>query len=180
MDAQAFIQGCETALKELVDEMKTPLMKYSYSILLNYADAEDAVQSAFIKAYISRKNIRNPVALSSYLYRLTYNASVDIIRKRRFFVAELQLPNNSSSYMSEEMLIALGKLSVFDRAVVYGRAVDEMSYKELSEIHGKSEQSLRKRYERARTKLFDLLKKEEIEEASMISGKLERRTCHER
>ena len=179
MDAIAFIQGCERALKELIDEMRTPLMKYSYSILLNYTDAEDTVQTAFIKAYTNRKSIRNPATLSSYMYRLTYNASVDIIRKRRFFVTEPQRSSHNSSYISDEMLAALGKLSAFDRAVVYGRAVDEMSYGELAEIHGKSEQSLRKRYERAKNKLFDLLKKKEPDEGFVTSRKLERRTCHE-
>lgn len=175
MDAEAFTQGCETALKELIDEMQTPLMKYSYSILLNYNDAEDAVQTSFVKAYINRKNIRNPAALSSYMYRLTYNASVDIIRKRRFFVTEPQLSNHNNSYISEEMLLALGKLLPLDRAVVYGRAVDEMSYSELSDIHGKSEQYLRKRYERAKKKLFQLLKKKEPDETSMLSRQIERR-----
>ena len=149
MDAHAFIQGCEMALKEIIEEMRLPLMKYSYSILLNYADTEDAVQTAFIKTYINRKKIRDPRALSAYLYRLTYNASVDIVRKRRIFVKEPQSPNSNCNYISEEMIAALGKLAALDRALVYGRAVDEMSYSELSEIHGKSEQSLRKRYERA-------------------------------
>jgi RNA polymerase sigma-70 factor (ECF subfamily) len=157
VDVEAFISGCETELEKLIGEMQAPLMKYSYSILLNYADAEDAVQMAFINTYQNRERIRNINNLSAYLYRVTYNASVDIIRINRFIVREPQLPNNSSSYISEDMQKALGKLTALDRALIYGRAVDELSYSELSEIHGKSEQSLRKRYERAKKKLIGLL-----------------------
>jgi RNA polymerase sigma-70 factor (ECF subfamily) len=161
LDAVAFIRGCETALEQLINEMRTPLMKYSYSVLLNYSDAEDAVQSAFIKAYMNRKSIRDTEALSAYLYRLTYNASIDIIRKRRFIIQETCSSNVDSQYISEEMIAALRKLSASDRSLVYGRIVDEMTYAELSEIHGKSEQTIRKRYERAKKKLAALLVNEE-------------------
>jgi len=180
MDSEAFIRGCEAALKELIDEMQTPLMKYSYGILLNYADAEDAVQSAFVKVYMNRKNIRNPNTLPAYLYRTTYNMSVDIIRKRRFFIMESQPANKNCDYISEEMLDALGKLSTLDRALVYGRAVEEMDYKELSDIHGKSEQSLRKRYERAKKKLICILNANQQDKTLMMNNTLERRKCHER
>lgn len=50
-----------------------------------------------------------------------------------------------------------------DRALFFSRAVEEQSYKELSEIYGKSEAVLRKRYERARKKLkASLINKEEL------------------
>jgi len=163
MDVEAFAKGDESALKELIEKMQKPLMKYSYSILLNYADAEDAVQTAFVKTYTNRNKIQDFKKLSAYLYRVTYNASIDIIRKRRFFVMETRAISHNSNFISEEMTTALGKLSAKDRALVYGRAVDEMSYTELSQIHGKSEQTLRKRYERAKVKLADILKPNEKE-----------------
>lgn len=171
MDAEAFIKGCETALKECIDEMQTPLMKYCYNILLNYADAEDAVQTTFIKAYKNRNNIRNSITLPAYLYRVAYSTSIDIIRKRRFFMVDSQRSNNCSNFISEEMQAALSKLTALDRAIVYGRAVDELSYSELSEIYGKSEQILRKRYERAKKKLINILKKNDREESIIIHNK---------
>jgi len=164
MDIETFIKGDESTLKELIDEMQKPLLKYSYSILLNYADAEDAVQTAFVKTYTNRKNIKDSKKLSAYLYRVTFNESINIIRRRRFFVMERTgLSYKDSNYISEEMTAALGKLKAQDRALVYSRAVDEMSYIELAEIHGKSEQTLRKRYERAKVKLADILKPYEKE-----------------
>jgi len=173
VDVDAFINGCEAALEELINEMRAPLMKYSYSILLNHADAEDAVQTAFIKIYQNRKHIRSINNLSAYLNRVTYNASVDIIRINRFIVREPQSQNSINSYISEEMQKALGKLTALDRALVYGRAVDELSYNELSEIHGRSEQSLRKRYERAKKKLVGLLNLNKQKETLIINNNRE-------
>ena len=58
---------------------------------------------------------------------------------------------------SEEVLQALLKLSPLERAVVYVRTVEEMSYQEMAEIFECSEASLRKRHERAKKKLLGYL-----------------------
>ncbi|MDR3206730.1 MAG: RNA polymerase sigma factor, partial [Oscillospiraceae bacterium] len=99
---QAFMDGDEEALAGLIAEMTPPLMKYSFSILLNYSDAEDAVQTAFFKAFVGRSGLRDPGALSAFLYRITYNASVDIARKRRFVVPRDRRPDDSG-YLSETL-----------------------------------------------------------------------------
>jgi len=158
MDAEAFISGSEIALEQLMLEMTPPLMKYCYNILLNYSDAEDAVQDTFIKIYRSRASIRNSGTLTAYLYRIAYTSSIDIIRKRRFLLKAKKIQHNESKHISEEMNVALKKLQPIDRALIYSRIVDEVGYSELSEIFGKSEQSLRKRYERAKKKLAVLLR----------------------
>jgi len=166
VDAEAFINGSEEALGQLMDEMTPALMRYSYGILLNYSDAEDAVQTAFVKAYLGRGSIRDPGTLTAFLYRVTYNASVDIVRKRLFFITESAAGRQDRQFISEEMAAALKKLPALDRALVYGRVVEEMSYTALSAVHGKSEQSLRKRYERAKKKLAKLLRPEQEPEKS--------------
>jgi len=158
MDAEAFISGSEIGLEQLMLEMTPPLMKYCYNILLNYSDAEDAVQDTFIKAYRGRTSIRNADTLTAYLYRIAYNSSIDIIRKRRFLMTVKKTPHNESKYLSEEMDASLRKLQPLDRALIYSRIVDDVTYSELSVIYGKSEQSLRKRFERAKKKLATLLR----------------------
>lgn len=47
----------------------------------------------------------------------------------------------------------LQKLKPSDRALVYGIAVEERSFKEMSAILQRTESTLRKRYERAKIKL---------------------------
>ena len=58
----------------------------------------------------------------------------------------------------ENILKALFSLNALDRALVYSRVMEDRPYDELAKIHGKSSSALRKRYERAKNKLADMLK----------------------
>lgn len=155
-EIKAFIEGSEAALEELVQLYTKPLLKYCYSILCNYYDAEDAVQITFIKVYQKRADIQSEKALPSFLYKAAYSTSIDIIRKRRLllFPAEPNRPEPApgAALMSDQTEKALRKLSPADRGLLYNKIVEEMSYKELSSIYGKSETVLRKRFERAKKK----------------------------
>jgi RNA polymerase sigma-70 factor (ECF subfamily) len=119
----------------------------------------------FIKAHQNRdKFTGNDKGLSNFLYKIAYNTCIDIIRKRKFALELLKneqvKPSASSEYIPENLKSALNLLPVLDRAVVYGRAVEELQFEELAKIHGKSAVSLRKRYERARKKLSEILEKD--------------------
>lgn len=151
--------------EDLIRLYNDGLIKYCYSILCNYADAEDAVQTTFIKAITNSNSIKNKEAIKSYLYKVAYRASLDIIRKRK-----ASLYSDPSEYENgyteendmdfpHELKDALAKLSPLDRALFYERAVNDVSYRELSEIYSKSQSSLRKKYERARKKVAKHLKK---------------------
>ena len=167
IDVDEFIKGNERELEKLMSQLTKPLMRYCSSILLNFADAEDAVQTTFIKVYKKRHTLKNPDALNTFIYRIAYSVCIDIIRSRKLFIPLNEEVENikqiEDEYFSEILHDALLKLSPFDRALVYSRIVEEYSYKELSEIHKKSEVSLRKRYERAKNKLQQILKKMEFE-----------------
>lgn len=164
-NVEKFIAGEEEELDKIVLELTPQLMRYCSSILLNFADAEDAVQTTFIRAYQKRHKIRNPEAFVTYIYRIAYSASIDIIRARRFFVVPDEELKTDRGYISDEMKDALLKLSYLDRAIVYGRVIEGYSYEDLAKIHGKSETSLRKRYERAKKKMaLSLENSKKIEE----------------
>lgn len=147
-----FMDGEEEALNEVIQTYSKPLSKYCYSVLGNYHDVEDAVQTAFVRVYQKRRTIQNSKTFPSFLYRTAYHICIDMIRKQKRFLIPVK-EEVQESYMSEELYEALMKLKPLDRAVIYNKVVNEMSYKELSEIYGKSEVSLRKRMERIKAKL---------------------------
>ena len=153
-DAEKFMEGDERELEQIMTELTPRLMKYCTSILLNVMDAEDAVQTTFIRAFKKRQTLRDPYKLIPFLYRIAYSSSINILRKRRFFQTEArEITGNPEEFLSDQMLSALESLSKLDRALVYGRAVEEYSYSELARMYNKSEVSLRKRYERACRKM---------------------------
>jgi len=154
-DAQALRMGDETALEDAIDTLTPELYRYAVGILLSKADAEDAVQSAFISLWKYRSSLRESSAVRAYLYRCTYRASVDIIRRNRRF---LPLPSQrDADVLSDTMQNALSHLSAIERAIVYERAVIDTSYTELAERLGIREDNVRKKYERAKKKLARIL-----------------------
>lgn len=150
-DAQALLAGDENALSDAIDTLSPELYRYAAGILLSRHDAEDAVQCAFVALWQHRESVRNPDAVRAYLYRCTYRAAVDLIRRNRLYIP-LQKQEDTCP-ISEEMRAALSHLSAAERAIVYERAVMETPYAELAAHLGLREDNVRKKYERAKKKL---------------------------
>ena len=151
-------------LEDIVNQYGRRILVYCHNILCNYHDAQDAVQTTFIKAYNKRESYKPIVSLSAWLHRIAYNSCMDIIRKRRFSLTGLFVEATHEGsyqmedrYISDELRAALAGLSAKDRALVFSRVIDEMDYKEMALIYNASETALRKRYERARKKLAEAL-----------------------
>ncbi len=154
-DAQALLMGDEIALESAIDVLTPELYRYAVGILLSSADAEDAVQSAFLSLWKHRSSLRDPNAVRAYLYRCTYHACVDIMRRSRLFMPLSH--RQETDIMSDEMRSALMHLSPTERAIVYERAVMDTSYAELAQRFELREDNVRKKYERAKKKLARVL-----------------------
>jgi RNA polymerase sigma-70 factor (ECF subfamily) len=148
-------------MESLIDEHATKLVRYCYGILGNYSDAEDVAQTLFIKLCLSPDRLLDIGAIPAYLYKAAYHACIDILRRNKRVVLmpdveKIQKGSYTESYDREfpqDMKKALKTLRPADRTLVVGRVVADLSYTELESILGKSEQTLRKRYERAKNKL---------------------------
>ena len=148
----------ELQLDELVSTYGEKLLRYATSILYNHQDAEDVVQDVFISAYQNQSKFDGK-NLSAWLYKITYNKSINKLKRRKFLFL-VDIPKNTiqepqQSGFSDETLYALGLLKPQDRALLYGRIIEGYTYEELAEQMGKSPAALRKRYERAKKKLAD-------------------------
>ena len=53
--------------------------------LKSYDDADDAAQEVFIKALNNIKKFRKESSLKTWLYRITFNVSSNILKKKKFF-----------------------------------------------------------------------------------------------
>jgi len=149
-----FATGGEAELEELIADYGEKLLRYAASILCSHQDAEDVVQDVFISAYKNRGGFdgRN---LSAWLYKITYNYSLNK-RKRRMPLFFSDMKNEPVVYMNSsampEIMEALRPLKPQERAILYGRIMNNYSYEELSQIMGSSPAALRKQYERAKKK----------------------------
>jgi len=151
--------GGEPELEEVIDAFGEKLLRYATSILCDNQDAEDIIQNVFLAAYQKRAGF-DGVNLSAWLYKITYNQCVNHLKKGKllFFSdfrnirEEIVNPYEETGF-SEDFLKALKRLGAEDRALLYGRIMDDQSYEELSGLFGKSPPALRKQYERAKKKL---------------------------
>ncbi len=162
---ETFTGGGEEALEQAVDLFAAPLFRYCHTMVCDYYEAQDITQNVFIKAYQNRHTFAKGTSLSAWLYKIAYPSCIDHLRKKKFafitdnkkiFREETMVASREDG-LSEEMLAALGCLTPKERAVLYGRVIEERDYRELAAICNCSEAALRKRYERAKRKLANAI-----------------------
>jgi len=86
MDEDAIIEGMtrgdQRAFRELVERFKKKVYYLALDMAGNPVDAEDISQEVFLKVYRSFGTFRKGAKLGSWLYRITYNASIDCLRRK--------------------------------------------------------------------------------------------------
>ncbi|MCZ6836304.1 MAG: sigma-70 family RNA polymerase sigma factor [Planctomycetota bacterium] len=79
----ALKRGDSDAYERLVREYGGRLYAAAYRVLGRETDAQDAVQDAFVSAFRALDTFEGQSMLSTWLYRITVNAALQILRKRR-------------------------------------------------------------------------------------------------
>jgi RNA polymerase sigma-70 factor (ECF subfamily) len=152
-------------VETLVEVYGDKIVKYCYSLLWDYHEAQDATQDVFVAAMKQIDTLRDRQNTKAWLYRIAHNRCMDLLRrKKRTERFGLRSAGGSDYHedtydfgISRALQVALNTLWPSERALVYNRAVDEMDYAELALIYGTKAETLRKRYERARKKLEETL-----------------------
>ncbi|MNP24554.1 ECF RNA polymerase sigma factor SigW [compost metagenome] len=145
---------------------------YCFRLLNNKEEAEDAVQDIFVKAYQNIGHFESQVSFNSWLYRVSYNHCLNQLRRKKFQnqlrkLLRQDVTTKSAEQMVENQLFsesvasALAKLSVEERNLLILRIFEDKSFAEIGEILGKSTVTVRKRYERTRCKLREVIERKE-------------------
>lgn len=158
--AARFLTGGEQALEEVIARYGEPLLRYATTILCDYQEAEDVVQEVFLSAYQNRAAFDGR-HLSAWLYKITYHRSLNALKKRKVVpldaAIDIAAPPAPPAELSDEVLQVLTLLKPEERALLYGRIMEEESYETLSQRLGRSPAALRKQYERSKKKLAGAL-----------------------
>ncbi len=172
--------GDADAFETLVLENQKKVYNLALKMTGNENDALDISQEAFIKAYTGLKNFRGESRFSVWLYRLTYNLSIDFIRKnQRNKVSSLTYVDDSGDYadyeipdisyepeselekreLLETISKGIGELPEKHREILVMREITGMSYEDISITLGLSEGTVKSRLSRARQGLIVILNK---------------------
>jgi RNA polymerase sigma-70 factor (ECF subfamily) len=165
-------RAIEAAVAALVSEYAGTLYRVAYSVLRNAADAEDAVQEAFLRVLRHRETLNEVRDQRVWLIRIVWNIVLD--RKRRAKtrpetddVAELARVLPASGLSAEEraaaaqhhahVLACVEQLPAKERQVLMLSAFEELTSVEIASVLGITESSVRSRLFRARNLMAGLL-----------------------
>jgi RNA polymerase sigma factor (sigma-70 family) len=80
---QGLRNGDETAFKYLVDTYQDRIFNTAIGIVQNAGDAEDVAQEVFIQVFRSIHQFKGDSKLSTWLYRITTTRALDLLRSRK-------------------------------------------------------------------------------------------------
>ncbi len=150
--------GDQTAFHELVGRHKKKIYYLAYDITGDHQEAEDISQEVFMKMFRSLKTFRRDAKMSSWLYQITVNTSIDSLRKKSskparsidefdpsFIQAELPIGGSGayafnpvlsaeSAQIQNHISQALKKVSPKERTVFVMRHYNDLKLHEIAEI----------------------------------------------
>jgi RNA polymerase sigma-70 factor (ECF subfamily) len=75
--------GDQAAFRLIVEGYSRDVFRLAFRITGNEEDAEDAVQETFLRAYRKLQGFEARANFGTWLYRVTANTSIDVLRRRR-------------------------------------------------------------------------------------------------
>lgn len=156
-------KGDRWAFEQLVDRHQHRLFTLAARLLGSPDDAADAVQEAFIRAWLGLASFRGGARFSTWLHRICLNAVHDQRARRRTSplesVPEPVDPRDEflASELSGAFQRALDELEEEYRAAVVLYDVLGCSYAEIAELTGVAEGTVKSRIFRGRKRLGELL-----------------------
>lgn len=169
----ASFEGRQKVFPMIVNQYSQSLYWKIRSIVLTHEDADDVLQNTFLKAWKSLPTFQGKAKLSTWLYRIAINESLDFLRRQKTAAlssadADLSVANRllADDYFDGDksqavLQEAIATLPDVQRTVFTLRYYDEMKYSEISEILGTSEGSLKASYHIAVQKITDYVKRYE-------------------
>lgn len=160
------------AFERVVREYSEQLYWKVRRIVLSHEDADDVMQNVFLKAWTHLDDYHGDSKLSTWLYRIAVNESIDFVRRRKplttvsvdnqesgvanMLLADKYFDGDETQALLQE---AIASLPDVQRTVFNLRYYDDMKYSEISQILHTSEGALKASYHFAVKKISEFFKR---------------------
>lgn len=162
---QSVINGNTHAFRFLVEQNKNLVWHMVLRMVKQTEDAEDLCQDVFIRVFKDLKKFRGDSKLSTWIASITYNVCIDYLRKKGRekldFTADPDYIKEESDFNTPGRMMNLAEIknivnNLIDQMPLHYRSVmtlfhlEEMSYKEIGEITGMPEGTIKSYLNRGR------------------------------
>ncbi len=159
--------GSLSAFEKLVIKHSPGLYSFIYRLVNNQADAEELTQQTWVKAWQNISRFQERSSFKTWLYRIGINLTLNYKTRCRP-VEELteSIPFESKHLPEEEYFkkrreelvrCALQELTPEQRTALILSVYEQLSYKEIAQIMGKSVRAVDSLLVRAKAKLHEIL-----------------------
>ena len=157
------------AFEQLVNRYSEQLYWQVRRIVLLHEDADDVLQNVFLKAWSKLDSFHQESKISTWLYRIALNESLDFMRRKKTqmistddetMVGSMLMADDYFNGTEAEAMLqeAIAQLPEVQRTVFNMRYFDDMKYSEISEILQTSEGSLKASYHIAVKKISEFFR----------------------
>jgi RNA polymerase sigma-70 factor, ECF subfamily len=165
--------GDEGSFRQIFNSHYANLCKYANTILRDMDEAEDVVQSVFLKILEKKESTNVTSDIKSYLYRAVHNFcinKIDYLKTRRLYQEQnilensgkVQSPNVFPTELEDSILVIIDKLPVQCRKIFIMSRYNEMKYSEIADVLGISVNTIENQISKAlkilRKELNDVIK----------------------
>ena len=172
--------GNEEAFNEMVQRYSKKLYYLCLKMLQNEKDAEDTVQTIFLKAYMNLSRFEEKSSISTWLYRIGMNVCTDVLRKRKkenttsLYAVDsddeeyaLEIPDEKENVeqtvlereRKEALYQAINSLKPKQKELIILRDIEGLSYEEIAEVLKMNTGTVKSGINRARKALLEKLQK---------------------
>ena len=162
-------KGNGEAFVTLIEQHRTQMYKTAKAILKNEEDVCDAIQETIVSAYKSIQTLKREKYFKTWLIRITINKCYDIIEKNNSLNSKIEKTicfdeEEKTSSIENKIDVNMALMAIENdlRIVTILYYYDDISVKDISDILGIPTGTVKSKLSRAREKLYELLKQEEV------------------
>lgn len=172
---KAILEGDVNSFETLIYRYEATIFRYISAMIKNPEDAKDLTQEVFITAYTKLYTYEGKSKLSTWLYKIARNKSLDYIKKNKGHI-ELEIENAwniSSKELSPEQWVEyreskseveafVKQLDNTTRQILILKSVNEkLKFADVAEILNINVSTVKTKYYKLWDKFSDFRKKEE-------------------
>lgn len=169
---EACLKSDPAAFEAILDLYKGPVYGLLLRLVRGAEDAEDLAQETFLKALRNLSSYDPSRPLLTWLFRIAHNAAVDFLRAKKpeslsledeespLQISDTRLSLDKaaeSRFRAEFLERRLSELPPLYREVLLMRHQEDMDYRQIGEVLGLAEGTVKIRLFRAREKLKEAL-----------------------